>query len=177
MLSFVLTRKGRVSRHNFHPLRSKSWLKRRQISAGSSLRAGSPQCFLCRLPLLSGCRGRDGEGFFAALRSGLSHWVALARAVESGRTQPPAVPCGPPVPPHWLQSDSLRPHESQHARSPCPSPSSGVHWDSWSSSQWCHPAISSSVVPFSCPNPSQHKSLFQWVNSLHEVAKVLEFQL
>ena len=49
-------------------------------------------------------------------------------------------------------SDSLRPHESQHARLPCPSPSPGVHWDSRPSSQWCHPAISPSVVPFSsCP--------------------------
>ena len=47
-----------------------------------------------------------------------------------------------------------------------------------SMSQWCHPAISSSVVPFSsCPHPSQHQSAFQWVNSSHEVAKVLEFQL
>ena len=52
--------------------------------------------------------------------------------------------------------DSLRPHESQHARPPCPSPTSGVHSDSCPSCQWCHPAISSSVVPFSsCPNPSQ----------------------
>ena len=49
-------------------------------------------------------------------------------------------------------SDSLRPHESQHTRPPCPSPSPGVHSDSSPSSQWCHPAISSSVVPFSsCP--------------------------
>ena len=49
-------------------------------------------------------------------------------------------------------SKSLRPHESQHARPPCPSPSPGVHSDSRPSSQWCHPAISSSVVPFSsCP--------------------------
>ena len=49
-------------------------------------------------------------------------------------------------------SDSLRPHESQHARPPCPSPTPGVHWDSHPSSQWCHPSISSSVVPFSsCP--------------------------
>ena len=46
-------------------------------------------------------------------------------------------------------SDSLRPHELQHARPPCPSPTSGVHPDSRPSSQWCHPAISSSVVPFS----------------------------
>ena len=49
-------------------------------------------------------------------------------------------------------SDSLRPHESQHARPSCPSPTPGVHSDSHPSSQWCHPAISSSVVPFSyCP--------------------------
>ena len=49
-------------------------------------------------------------------------------------------------------SDSLRPHESQHARPPCPSPTPRVHSDSCPSSQWCHPAISSSVVPFSsCP--------------------------
>ena len=49
-------------------------------------------------------------------------------------------------------SDSLRPHESQHARPPCPSPTPGVHSDSRPSSQSCHPAISSSAVPFSsCP--------------------------
>ena len=49
-------------------------------------------------------------------------------------------------------SDSLRPHESQHARPPCPSPTPGVHSDSRPSSRWCHPAISSSVIPFSsCP--------------------------
>ena len=47
-------------------------------------------------------------------------------------------------------SDSLWPHESQQARPPCPSPSPGVHSDSRPSSPWCHPAISSSVVPFSC---------------------------
>ena len=49
-------------------------------------------------------------------------------------------------------SDSLRPHESQHARPPCPSSTPGVHSDSRLSSRWCHPAISSSVIPFfSCP--------------------------
>ena len=45
--------------------------------------------------------------------------------------------------------DSSWPNESQHARPPCPSPTPGVHSDSRPSSQWCHPAISSSVVPFS----------------------------
>ena len=49
-------------------------------------------------------------------------------------------------------SDSSRPHELQHTRPPCPSPTPGVHPDSRPLSQWCHPAISSSVVPFSsCP--------------------------
>ena len=49
-------------------------------------------------------------------------------------------------------SDSLRPHESQHDRPPCPSPTPRVHSDSSPSNQWCHPAISSSVIPFSsCP--------------------------
>ena len=49
-------------------------------------------------------------------------------------------------------SDSLRPHESQHTRPPCPSPSPRVHSNSHPLSQWCHPAISSSVIPFSsCP--------------------------
>ena len=51
-------------------------------------------------------------------------------------------------------SDSLQPHELQHARPPCPSQTPGVYSNSCPSSQWCHPAISSSVVPFSsCPQP------------------------
>ena len=70
---------------------------------------------------------------------------------------------GRPLPPPFLQfssvqfsrsvvSNSLGPHESQHSRPPCPSPTPGVHSDSHPSCQWCHPAISSSVVPFSsCP--------------------------
>ena len=49
-------------------------------------------------------------------------------------------------------SDSLWPHESQHTRPPCPSPTPGVHLNSCPLSRWCHPAISSSVIPFSsCP--------------------------
>ena len=53
---------------------------------------------------------------------------------------------------HSVVSDSLRPHESQHARPPCPSPTPRVHSHSRPPSQWCHQAISSSVIPFSsCP--------------------------
>ena len=58
-------------------------------------------------------------------------------------------------------SDSLWPHELQHARPPCPSPTPRVHSNSWPLSRWCHSAISSSVVPFSsCP-----QSLPAWVFS------------
>ena len=53
---------------------------------------------------------------------------------------------------HSVVSDSLRPYESQHARSPCPSPTPAVYSNSCPSSRWCHPTISSSVIPFSsCP--------------------------
>ena len=48
-----------------------------------------------------------------------------------------------------FMSDSLWPHEPQHSRPPCPSPTPGVHPNSCPLSQWCHPTISSSVVPFS----------------------------
>ena len=75
-------------------------------------------------------------------------------------------------------SDSLPPHESQRPRPSCPSQNPGVYSNSCPSSCWCHPATSSSVVPFPpAPNPSQQKGLFQWVNSSHQVAKVLESQL
>ena len=75
-------------------------------------------------------------------------------------------------------SDSLRPHESQHAR-PCyhhqlsEFTQTYIHRVS-DAIQPSHP-LSSLFLP--APNPSQHQSLFQWVNSSHEVAKVLEFQL
>ena len=50
---------------------------------------------------------------------------------------------------HSVVSDSLRPHELQHARPPCPSPSPGVHTNPCPLSRWCHPTISSSFVPLS----------------------------
>ena len=59
-------------------------------------------------------------------------------------------------------SDSLWPHEAQHATPPCPSSTPGVHSDSRPLSQWCHPAISSSVVPFSsCPQSFPASGSFQ----------------
>ena len=61
---------------------------------------------------------------------------------------------------HSVVSDSLRPHELQHARPPCPSPTPGVYPNSCASSWWCHPAISSSVVPFSSCLQSLPASVF-----------------
>ena len=59
-------------------------------------------------------------------------------------------------------SGSLQPHESQHTRPPCPSPTPGVYPNSCPSSRWCHPAISSSVVPFSsCPQSLPASGSFQ----------------
>ena len=68
---------------------------------------------------------------------GKSAFIFLIRKLEFSRS---------------VMSYSLRPHESQHTRPPCPSPTPGVHPNSRPSSRWCHRAISSSVVPFSsCP--------------------------
>ena len=62
---------------------------------------------------------------------------------------------------HSVVSDSLRPHESQHARPPCPLPTPGIHSNSQPSSRWCHPAISFSVIPFSsCPQSLQASESF-----------------
>ena len=79
-------------------------------------------------------------------------------------------------------SDFLPPHESQHARPPCPSPTPGVHWDSRPSSQWCHLAISSSVVPLSsCPQslPASEtfpmSQLFTWGGQSTGVSALASF--
>ena len=63
---------------------------------------------------------------------------------------------------HSVVSDSLWPHEPQHTRPPCPSPTPGVHPNPCALSGWCHPTISSSVVPFSsCPQPFPASGSFQ----------------
>ena len=63
---------------------------------------------------------------------------------------------------HSVISDSLRPHEPQHARLPCPSPTPGVHPNPCPLSRWCHPTILSSIVPFSsCPQSFPASGSFQ----------------
>ena len=82
---------------------------------------------------------------------------------------------------HSIVSNSLPP-QSQHARPPCPSPTPGVHSDSHPSSQWCHPAISSSVIPFSsCPQslPASQSfpmsQLFAWCGQSTGVSALASF--
>ena len=74
------------------------------------------------------------------------------------------------------------PMNRSHARPPCPSPTPGVHWDSHPSSQWCHPAISSSVIPFSsCPQslPASESfpmsQLFAWGGQSPRVSALASF--
>ena len=89
------------------------------------------QCFENFLFLTNVCQRNDEEAFTSPVI------VKYIRSDQISRS---------------VVSDSLQPHESQHARPPCPSPTPRVHSDSRPSSQWCYPAISSSVVPFSsCP--------------------------
>ena len=75
-------------------------------------------------------------------------------------------------------SNSLRPRGLQHARLPCPSLTPRAYSNSCPSCRWCHPTISTSVVPFSSHLQSFPASeSFPWVDSSHQVAKGLEFQL
>ena len=81
-----------------------------------------------------------------------------------------------------LSHVSLRPHELQHARPPCPSPTPRVHPNTGASSQWCHPAISSSGIPFSsCPQslPASESfpmsQLFEWGGQSTGVSALASF--
>ena len=91
---------------------------------------------------------RDGRAWWAAVYGVAQSLKRLKRlSSSSSTTQFSSVQFS-----HSVVSDSLQPHELQHARPPCPSPAPGVHSNLRPSSQWCHPAISSSVIPFSfCP--------------------------
>ena len=73
-------------------------------------------------------------------------------------------------------SHSLRSHELQHARPPCPSPTPGVYPNSCPSSRWCHLTISSSRPFSSCLQSFPTSGSFKWVRSSHQVAKILEYQ-
>ena len=89
----------------------------------------------------------------------ISHWVMLHSWVEQLQLL---------LFSHSAMSNSLRPQELQHARLPS---------NSCPLRQWYYSTISSSLIPFSCLLSSQPQGLFQWPGSLHQVGKILEFQL
>ena len=69
---------------------------------------------------------------------------------------------------HSVVSHSFQPHESQHTRLPCPPPTPGVYPNSCPSSRWCHPAILSSVIPFSsCPQSLPASESFPMDHFIH----------
>ena len=116
---------------------------------------------------------------------GRGHWPASAGIYESAWGSE-VVSRSVQIRSHQISrsvvSNSLQPHESQHGRPPCPSPTPGVHSDSRPSSQWCHPAISSSVVPFSsCPQflPALESfpmsQLFAWGGQSTGVSALVSF--
>ena len=98
-----------------------------------------------------------------------------------------SLPLAPPEKPqqyynhfsHSVMSDSLQPHEPQHARPPCPSPTPGVYPNSCPLCQWCHPTISSSVAPFSsCPQSLPASGSFQMSQLFASGGQsIAEFQL
>ena len=110
---------------------------------------------------------RDWTQVFCIFREILCHW-----AIKEAPMHVVQFSCS-------VMSDSLRSHELQHARPPCPSPSPGVHSNSCPSSQWCHPAISSSVIP--CPQSLlvsesfPMSQLFEWGGQSTGVSTLTSF--
>ena len=97
--------------------------------------------FFSRYMSWSGITGSYSGSIFSFLRNFYTVLIVVCLLIFSSVQFSPSV-----------VSDSLRPHESQHSRTPCPSTTPGVYPNSCASSWWCHPAISSSIVPFSsCP--------------------------
>ena len=79
---------------------------------------------------------------------------------------------------HSVMSDSLQPHGLQHTRPPCALPTPGVYPNSCPFNWWCHPTISSPIIPFSsCLQSFPSSGSFQMRQFSYQVAKVLEFQL
>ena len=90
--------------------------------------------------------------YFAHSSTQNSPNLIFLSVIETGLTHHAVNPLGSVQFSHSVVSDSLWPHESQHPRPPCLSQTPGVYSNSCPSSRWCHPAISSSVIPFSsCP--------------------------
>ena len=131
----------------------------------------SQLCLTCSDPMDCSLPGPSFHGIFCAR---VLEWLAIAFSILFSICSVQFI--------HSVMSDSLRPHELQQARPPCPSPTSGVHSNSRLSSRWCHPAISSSVILFSsCPQslPASESfpmsQLFTWGGQSTGVSALASF--
>ena len=97
----------------------------------------------------------------------------LMNRIDTLKKETQGTPC-PLYPHHSVVSDSLWPHGLQHTRPPCPSPTLKVHSNSC---QWCHPTISSSVIPFSCLQSFPASGSFPMSQFFTSGGQMLEFQL
>ena len=127
---------------------------------------------LCSLILPLKTESSD-SGFYFLLPTLPCGWIQIPFLIQL--TLPPSVQFS-----HSVMSNSLQLCGLQHARPPCPSPTPRAYSNSCPSSWWFHPAISSSVVPFSSllqSFPASGNDAFKGVSSSHQVAKGLEFEL
>ena len=123
-------------------------------NCGKFLEIGIPNHLTCFLQNLY-----VGQEATVRTRHGTTDLFKIGKGVHQGCI---LLPCFSSVQfSHSVVSDSLRLHGLQHARPPCPSPTPRVHSNSCPSSQWCHPTISSSVIPFSCPQSFPASGSFQ----------------
>jgi len=127
------------------------------------------QCTLCEhVPALPRTRGREG-------RSWPGLWICCVPPLDKLHILPGL--SFSYVQFSSVVSTSLRPHGLQHARPPCPSPTPRAHSNPCPLSQWCHPAISSSVVPFSHLQSFLARRSFQMNQFFASGGQSIEFQL
>ena len=107
--------------------------------------------------------GNGGEGYgpllqYSCLENSMDRgaWQTIVSPWDCKRVRHSSVQFS-----HSVMSDSLRPHEPQHARPPCPTPPPRVHPNPCPLCRWCHLTVSSSVIPFSCPSVSPSIRSFQ----------------
>ena len=157
-----------IQLHSFHMLArlcsksfklgfSSTWTQNFQMYKLDLEKAEEPEI---KLPTSAGSHKKQGNSKNTLL---MLHWLCKSLwRVQFSRS---------------VVSDSLQPHGVQHARLRCPSPTPGAYSNSCLSRQWCHPNISSSLIPFSsCLQSFPPSGSFKWVSSSHQVTRVLEFQ-
>ena len=170
-LWFRVTKKGLVTTDNQTPIIS-GWRQSCRIKCQPSQRYG--------IWLVRSLKNYKGQSTSSRLMTVQSMWISKQISTPTITTQHTYFSLRSVQFSHSVVSDSLRTHGLQHARPPCASPTPRVYSNSCPLSQWCHPTISSSVVPFSShlqPFPASGSfPMSQFFEFFGHLAKVLEFQ-